>query len=238
MGYQVERRPFAFAMRHPAGFGELTVTEAGRADVPALLADVRASLRDVSVGLYLDDRRADALLGPALVAAGCRRAAAETHLVHIGDAPVVQPVPGVVLEPMTPTTIVEWSTTKLQGFASSETAPDPERLAAEVAVRRAELAGAGRFLFARTGREPAAILGLYDGADRHIFLLATRVPCRGRGIARWLLCHVIAEACADSCRSVLINCDPVDTPIQLYRRLGFTDEVYWRQRYEPAADDS
>ena len=94
------------------------------------------------------------------------------------------------------------------------------------------LSGTGRFSFAQAGGDPAAILGLFDGDDRHIFLLATRVPFRHRGIARWLLAHTIAAAYADGCRSVLINCDPADTPIRLYRRLGFTDEVYWRQRYE------
>ena len=99
-------------------------------------------------------------------------------------------------------------------------------------MRRAELAGEGRFIFAWAGREPAAILGVYDGADRHIFLLARRLPFRNWGIARWLLAQAIADARTDGCRSVLINCDPDDTPIQLYRRIGFTDEVYWRQRYE------
>ena len=236
MGYQVERRRFGFYMRPPAGFGEVTVTDAGPEDVPALLADVRAYYGDTSAGIFVEDRRADAIFGPALVAAGCTRAAAETHLVHVGAAPEVRPVPGVVPEPMTDATAAEWSTTKLQGFANREDAPDPERLAAEIAVRRAESTGAGRFLFARAGRDPAAILGLYDGEDRHIFLLATRVPFRNRGIARWLLSHIIAEAHADGCRSVLINCDPADTPIQLYRRLGFTDEVYWRQHYEPPSD--
>ena len=235
MGYQVARRPFGFCMRHPAGVGEVTLRDIGPADVPALLAEVRASYGETTVGIYVDDRRTDATLGPALVAAGCTRVAAETHLVHLGAAPDVWPVPGVVLEPMTDATAVEWSTTKLQGFASSEAAPDAEHLATEVAVRRAEMAGEGRFLLARAGRDPASIIGLYDGADRHIFLLAMRLPFRNRGIAQWLLSHVIAEAYADGCRSVLINCDPADTPIQLYRRLGFSDEVYWRQCYDPPA---
>ena len=235
MGVRVERRPFGAYMRSSQDDGEVTVRDAGPEDVPALVADVRAYYGAATVGIYLDDRRADAALGPALVAAGCTRAGAETHLVHVGATPAVRPLPGVVLEPMTEATIGEWATAKLQGFASSEEVPDPRRLAAEVAMRRAELAGEGRFYFARAGHEPAAILGYYDGADRHIFLLATRVPFRNQGIARWLLSRAIAEAYADGCRSILINCDPDDTPIRLYRRLGFTDEVYWRRRYEPPA---
>jgi hypothetical protein len=35
----------------------VTVADAGPADVPALLADVRAYYGDTSVGLYVDDRQ-------------------------------------------------------------------------------------------------------------------------------------------------------------------------------------
>ena len=77
------------------------------------------------------------------------------------------------------------------------------------------------------------MIGLYEGDDRFIFLLATRLPFRNRGITRWLLARVIGEASADGHRSVLINCDPADTPIRLYRRLGLTDEIYWQQCYAP-----
>lgn len=235
MGFRVQWRPFGAYMRYSAQDGEVTLADVRPEDVPALVADVRAYYGDATAGIYLDDRRADAALGPVLVAAGCTRAGAETHLVHVGATPAVRPVPGVVLEPITEATIVEWGATKLKGFASSENPPEPKRLATEVAMRSAEMAGEGRFFFARAGREPAAILGYYDGADRHIFLLATRVPFRNRGIARWLLSQAIADVRAEVHRSILINCDPDDTPIRLYRRLGFTDEVYWRQRYEPPA---
>jgi ribosomal protein S18 acetylase RimI-like enzyme len=56
------------------------------------------------------------------------------------------------------------------------------------------------------------------------------------GVARHLLCRVIADSYDHGCRSVVINTDPDDTPIKWYRRLGFTDEVYWRRNYlfEPA----
>lgn len=232
MGYHVERRPFGFYMRHPAGFGEATLTDIQPEEAPALLADLRTYYGDTYVAIYFDDLQMDARLGPMLVAAGCKRGGAETHLVHVGPAPEVHRPPGVVLEPMTEASMPEWSATKLKGFAGSEVTPAPEELAAEVALRRAEIGGEGRFHFARAGREPAAIIGLYEGEDRHVFLLATRIPFRNRGIARWLLSHVIAEAYAAGRRSVLINCDPDDTPINLYRRLGFTDEVYRRQRYE------
>ncbi len=54
---------------------------------------------------------------------------------------------------------------------------------------------------------------------------------RQRGIARHLLAQVIADAYDSGARSVIINTDPQDTPIQWYRREGFKDEVYWYRRY-------
>jgi len=58
-----------------------------------------------------------------------------------------------------------------------------------------------------------------------------------KGIARQLLCQVIADSYDNGCRSVIINTDPTDTPIQWYNRLGFTDEVHWRRTYlfDPSA---
>ena len=200
--------------------------------MPALLADLRAFYGDGPATIMLDDRGMEATLGPALVAAGCVPRAAQTYLVHVGPVPEVRPVPGVTLEPVTEATIVEWSVAKLKGFANSEEEPDPERLRTEVLLREAELPEIGRFLLARVGREAASIMAWYEGEDRLIFLLATRVPFRNHGIARRLLTDLLADTYARGCRSILISCDPADTPIQLYRRLGFTDEVYWRRAYE------
>ena len=127
--------------------------------------------------------------------------------------------------------MTEFAIVRLKGFANSENQPTDEQIAREVAIRRAELNGSGRFLIARIGREPAAILAYYAGIDRLIFLLATRLPMRQRGIARHLLAHVIADAYDSGARSVIINTDPQDTPIQWYRREGFKDEVYWYRSY-------
>jgi GNAT superfamily N-acetyltransferase len=235
MGYHVERRAFGSYQRHDAGFGAVTVAEVRPVDVPAFLADARRHYDGVTFGIYIDDPALDQTLGPALEAAGCVRGAAQVHLAHIGPAPGVHCPPGVALEEMTPATVAEWCVTKLKGFANSEEKPDAEHVPFEAALRWAEVAGAGRFLFARAGREAAAILGLYEAEDVTVFLLATRLPFRNRGIARWLLCQAIAEAHAQGRRAITISCDPDDTPIRLYRRLGFTDEVYWRQHYEPPA---
>jgi GNAT superfamily N-acetyltransferase len=233
MGYVVERRRFGYYQRHGAGFGAVLVTDARPEVVSALLDDVRRYYGDHSAGIYTEGDAADALLGPALMAAGCLASAIQVHLAHVGDAPSVRPVPGLTLEPATDETIVDWSRVKLQGFANSEEEPDPERMRFEVALRRAEMAGEGRFTLARLDGEPAAIIGCYDaGADLTVFHLATRVPFRDRGIARYLLTRQIAEAYEEGHRAIMIGCDPDDTPIQLYRRLGFRDQVHWRRRYE------
>lgn len=233
MGYHVERRPFGSYQRHTAGFGAVTLSPVEPAEIAAVLADARTYYADTPFGIYIDDPGRDATLGPALEAAGCTRGAVQVHLAHLGAVPEVEPIPGIVLEKMTAATVVEWTTTKLKGFANSDAEPEPERVAFETALRRAEMAGAGRFRLARAGGEAASIIGVYQAEDVTVFLLATRLPFRNRGIARWLLSQVIAEAHAEGRRAVTIGCDPDDTPIQLYRRLGFTDEVHWRRRYEP-----
>ena len=132
--------------------------------------------------------------------------------------------------------MLDYVAVKLRGFANSEGEPPTEHVKQELALRRRELAGRGRFFIARAGDEPAAILGYYEGNDRLIFNLATRTPFRMKGIARQLLSKVVVDSYDKGCRSVIINTNPNDTPIQWYRRLGFKDEVRWGRNYffEPA----
>jgi ribosomal protein S18 acetylase RimI-like enzyme len=240
MGYLREARRFGVYTRNPRVPGGMAngalLRGVAAGQVPALLADLRDYFGGGPVSLVVDDRRADALLGPALVAAGCSRGAAQAHLAHVGPAPESPAIPGLTIEPATEANLRDYAITKLEGFADGEAEPADEAVRNELAFRRAEMGGEGRFLLARLAGEPAAIVAWYEGEDRSIFLLATRVPFRGRGIARALLCHVLAEASARGCRAVIINADPDDTPIRLYRRLGFTDEVYRRRGYRlPAA---
>lgn len=237
MGYTVERRPFGVYSRNPsAPYGHVTIRDVAPEQIPAFVADLRAYYPGRPVVVLVDDAGVDAALGPSLVAGGCARGNGEVFLAHTGPLPRPSPVAGVSVEPVTAARMAEYVATKLRGFASSEAMPDPVAVEAEAALRRAEMGGQGRFLLARVDGEPAAIIGRYAGEDSLIFQLATRVPYRNRGIARMLLGRVLTEAAAEGGRSVMINCDPLDTPITLYRRLGFTDEVYRRQRYElPAA---
>jgi GNAT superfamily N-acetyltransferase len=62
--------------------------------------------------------------------------------------------------------------------------------------------------------------------------VATRIPFRHRGIAKQLVSYVLADAYKQGIRAVIINADQTGMPIEIYRRLGFTDEVFWRQGYK------
>jgi ribosomal protein S18 acetylase RimI-like enzyme len=233
LGYDVARRRFGSYRRHAENpdSGLIIVEPMTRDEVPEFLADANSYFGNRTVNIWIDDTDLDATLGPALVAAGAAAEKANTHLAHVGPAPERIQLLGVTVEPVTADTLMDYALVKLKGFANSEGAPLAADVVQELAMRRRELASMGRFLIARAGEEPAAILGYYDGGDRLIFNLATRTPFRMRSIARLLLCQVVADSYDQGCRSVIINTDPSDTPIQWYRRLGFTDEVYWRRSY-------
>jgi GNAT superfamily N-acetyltransferase len=233
MGYEAVAYPWGVALRNRDApqYGQATLRARAPEDVPACIAALRQLYGSASVMVLVDDRDRADQLHPALIAAGCVQGPQEAFLAHLGAVRAVPPIAHVTIEPVTTNNLHEYAVTKLNAFASRETAPPPDHVEAELALRAAELRGEGRFLLARWDGEPAAIIGWYDGEDVFVFQLATRVPFRKRGIARLLLLHVLHDAYARSCRSVIINADPDDTPIQLYRRLGFTDEVYWRRRY-------
>jgi len=125
----------------------------------------------------------------------------------------------------------EWATVKLRGFADSEEPPPAEQVQQEMSARQAEQAVC-RYQLAYLGAEPVSMLGHYTGRDQMVFLLATRVPFRRRAIAQNLLARWCQQAAAERPRSLLINCDDGGAPAHLYRRIGFTDEVYWHRRYQ------
>jgi ribosomal protein S18 acetylase RimI-like enzyme len=233
LGYHAEPRRFGVYRRHAEQLdsGLIIVKSVAPGEVTEFLADARSYFENRPVAIWIDDIDVDAVLGPELVAAGCAIEKANTHLAHVGPRPRRIERSDITVELVTADTVMDYAIVKLKGFANSEEAPPAEDLEQELAVRRRELASLGRFLIARVGDEPAAILGYYDGDDRLIFNLATRTPFRMKGIAMHLLCGVVADSYDRGCRSVIINTDPSDTPIRWYRRLGFTDEVYWRRSY-------
>lgn len=233
LGYHAEPRRFGVYRRHAEQLdsGLIIVRSVAPDEAPEFLADARSYFENRPVAIWIDDKDVDVVLGPVLVAAGCAIEKANTHLAHVGPRPERGDRSDISVERVTADTVRDYAIVKLKGFANSEDEPAVEDLEQELAVRRRELASLGRFLVARVGDEPAAILGYYDGDDRLVFNLATRTPFRMKGIAMHLLCGVVADSYDQGCRSVIINTDPSDTPIRWYRRLGFTDEVYWRRSY-------
>jgi GNAT superfamily N-acetyltransferase len=93
------------------------------------------------------------------------------------------------------------------------------------------MGGQGRFLLARVAGEAASVVGFYEGEDRFVHHLATRVPFRRQGIASRLLSEVLAGARERGCRSTIISAGEQGRPADLFRSLGFTDEVYRRREY-------
>jgi len=238
-GYHVEHRCFGFYRRH-AGHPDagLIIIDTLTADeVPEFLADARTYFDNRPLHLGFEDKNLDRTQGPSLVAAGCAIDNANTYLAHVGPPPDRVRLPGVTVAPVTSDTLIDYVQVKLKGFANSEAAPPANQIEEELSLRKSELESIGRFLIARVGNDPAAIIGYYEGTDRLIFNLATRLPFRMKGIARQLLCQLIADSYDQNCRSIIINTNPADTPIQWYTRLGFTDEVYYRRTYtfDPSA---
>lgn len=233
MGYVVEERRFGFFGRNLKAphITAVAVRDLGTDAAGEFLSEVRAYHGGARVTIAVDDQEADYRLAPALVAGGCIPAGSQLYLAHVG--PLLRPrrPPNVSVEPVTAHNLHEYAVAKLKGFADNEDEPAANSVDLETTLLTAEMAGTGRFQLARASNEPVGIIGWYEGEDRFIFTLATRVPFRGQGIAKWLVCRVVAGARARRCRSVIINADPSDWPIQLYRRLGFTDAVYWRQEY-------
>ena len=233
LGYLVEHRGFGFYGRQRGNphAARIIVDRPCPNEIEVLQADARKFFGDVEIDIWIDEPETDVTLGPALVRAGYYFRGATVYLAHVGEPPGIKPLPNVSLKPVSAALLKEFALVKLKGFGNTEDQPSAGRVAQEVESRAAELRGSGRCLLARVGNEAVAIIGYYEGNDRLVFNLATRVPFREMGVARLLLSTVLRDAYRRRCRSVIINTDPADTPVNWYRRLGFTDEVYWHRSY-------
>ena len=181
--------------------------------------------------VWIDDRGRAARLGGALRAAGYSQVAATTHLALVGPIAAERGAGELRVERIESDGLERWAEVKLMAFGDTETLASRERLEKEMAVRSAELPLAQLWL-ARLGEEPVAVLAFYEGADQLVFNLGTRLPYRHQKIAQRLLRRWADEGARQGCRSLLINADDGGRPEALYRRLGFSDEVYWCARYE------
>jgi GNAT superfamily N-acetyltransferase len=199
--------------------------------VPAALADARTASGMRALTIWVDDRQRAARLDAALRHGECQPGEATTHLALVGPMAGHAGPEGLVIDGIGETRLEEWATVKLQSFGDTKSAPAPDRLAQEVASRRDELALAECQL-GILGGQSVAVLAYYRGSDQLVFNLGTRVPYRHRGIAQAMLAAWVAAGTASACRSLIINATEGGRPAELYRRLGFVDEIYWYRRYE------
>lgn len=232
MGYTAEERWFG-VLRGNTGFDFASVTLASlRPDqVAAMTAEVAEVRGRARVTLQVPSDAYSDELHRALVDDGWEADVTQTHLAHVGPLPDVVEPDGFGLEQVGDDGLEAFSRVKIMGFASSEDEPTREQIEHEVSVRRAEAGGEPGSAIATVDTEPAGIVAWYGGDDAMIFLVATRVPFRGRGVASASIRRVLEERYASGCRSVLINGDADGHPVEIYRSLGFTDEVYREHRY-------
>jgi len=214
---------------HPS-LDSVLIESISKEQLPDLWREAQTRFGSKSVRVYVDDWRLDAELEPHLGTEGCNRSCEMIYLAHIGEPPCVEQVENLTVERASADTVREYEVVRAKSFADSEVEPDPEEVTANAGGIAADL-GETHLLLGRVEGEAAAIAGWYEGTDRLVFHLATRMPFRNRGIARHLLSHVIQETYTSDHRSVTIFKDPEETPVSFYRRMGFTEEVYWQARY-------
>jgi GNAT superfamily N-acetyltransferase len=234
MGFYVQERRFGF-YQHQKDTGRVraTVRHLPAEDIRSFIEDLREYSGEEEITFHVDDRGLDERIGPFLVESGCTPDVAEVFLAHIEGLPLLASEPeNLRVEVVNEGTIEEAMRTERKGFSGSEVEPDAEEFRQRLTLRRAEMGGQGRFLLARVAGEPASVVAFYEGEDRFVHHLATRVPFRSRGIASRLLQEVLTGARERGCRSTIISAAEKGRPVSLYRSLGFTDEVYWRREYK------
>ena len=125
----------------------------------------------------------------------------------------------------------EWATVKLRGFADSEEPPPAGQVQQEMSAR------------GRPSRLCVATNWPTWALNQFPCSATTRVGTRwcsswplgfrfDAAIAQNLLARWCEQAAAERPWSPLINCDELCGAPHLYRRIGFTDEVYWHCRYQ------
>jgi GNAT superfamily N-acetyltransferase len=199
-------------------------------DVPAAIASARSSWDAPEYFVWVTDRARGLRLDQALRGAGCEPVKATTHLTLVGELRARPGPEALVVDDAGPLRLREWAEVKIKSFEDTEADPTPTRLERELDVRTRG-ASLETLRIVRLGEEAVGVLGYYAGADQLVFNLGTRVPYRLQGIAQAVLSRWAAEGRAAGCRSLTINADDPGRPSELYRRLGFTDEVYWYVRY-------
>ncbi len=220
MGYLVESRPYGvLATLGGARRAIVGVDDLSNSDIAVLLAD------DVTQ-VWVEDRQRDELVTPRLASAGYEAGPATTYRALVGGVRAVA-LSGLVLKPVSDPVDFAWR--KLTYFADGSP-PSEDDLAREMATREGERDLADFYLVEVNG-VVASILAAYRGEDVTAYLLASDPTRRGVGVGSGALAAWVK---ATPARSHVINALDGGRPEQLYRRLGFTDEVYWYRRFERA----
>lgn len=231
MGYRAVARPYGTYWN--TGFvypGPAAVT-----DQDGFLADLQAYNGLEESVVALDNPQLEEQLGPTLIAAGWTEGESDIFLAHVGPVNAPKAKTKLALEPVTGANLGDYALMCLASFDEVETTSDEEKLLAEMARRREELAGDGRALLARVDGVPAGIMRWFDDPlDIWINGLAIRPAFRGQGIGSALVRQCLADVYAAGRRSLLINVALSNSGARrLYRRLGFHDEVYRRRMFSP-----
>ncbi len=232
MGLEVEKRRHGWYRMHGAipDYVSVTVDDLLPGEVPAFLTDFEAFC-DGRTGsmVIVPDSVFDLALDAALRAAGWTNKVVTVFLAYTEDGPIAQRDPRIeIVEVLDAEGVETWARTRLMAFDDSEDEPSRERIDAEVTQRNAESNFTGRWLLATAEDQPVGICGLFEGDVRFVFLLATRVPFRHRGIARALLERVRAPIGA---YATVINASEGGRPDALYRSLGFNDIIERHHEY-------
>ena len=217
LGYDAAPRPYGvLATLGDTRRAIVTSRNLRARDLSALVAD------DVTEA-WVEDREWVEQLGPTLVGVGFEAGPATMFVALVGDVRASVPET-LVLRPARD--VEDFARRKLTYFADGAP-PSEADLAREMATREREVDLADFYLVEVDG-DVAAILAAYRGEDVTTYLLATDPSQRSRGVGSGALAAWVAST---SARAHVINALDGGRPGELYRRLGFTDEVYWYRRF-------
>ena len=153
--------------------------------VHEFLADIGRYYDSSSVYINVDGREEDAILGPALCEAGCKKAKSEIFLAHVGPTPRFSAPNGIEIEPVSESNLIEFAETRLKAFGLIEETSHEEAIRDEISLRRSELAGTACGLLARFHGQPAGAFWWYEEQGViFLSLLGVLAPFRNKGMGR------------------------------------------------------
>lgn len=216
LDYDVARRPYGVL----ATLGD---TRRAILDDGARASDLAGLVADEATVVWVEDRDQAERWAPTLARVGYDAVPATTYVALVGDVRASAPE---VLALRRALDVEDFARRKLTYFADGAV-PNEAELAREVATRERERDLADFYLVEVDG-DVSAILAAYRGEDATAYLLASDPSRRSRGVASGALAAWVASTPA---RSHVINALDGGRPGELYRRLGFSDEVYWYRRF-------